>query len=86
MEPDPNMEYEYMVLKPGSSQVSIGLRNYSCHKVMVPAKSIIAANVVPHFLAPNLDNETTLKQFEKCWEQLQTQEDVGQFTNPEVPE
>ena len=27
-----------------------------------------------------------LKQFEKCWEQLQTQEDVGQFTNLEVPE
>ena len=57
---------------------------------MVPAKSIIAkvtaANVVPHSLAPNLDNETTLKQFEKCWEQLQTQENVGQPTNLKVPE
>ena len=58
VEPDPDKEYEsvipihrYMVLKPGSSQVSIGLRNHSCHKVTVPAKSIIAkvttANVVP---------------------------------------
>ena len=49
VEPDPDREYEsmapihgYMVLKPGSSRVSIGLRNYSCCKVMVPAKSIIA--------------------------------------------
>ena len=70
VEPDPDREYEsvapihgYMVLKLGSSPVSIGLQNYSCCKVTVPAKSIIAkvsaANVVPHSLAPNLDNETT---------------------------
>ena len=81
VEPDPDREHEsvapihgYTVLKPGSSRVSIGLRNYSCCKVTVPAKSIIAkvtaANVVPHSLAPNLDNETTLKQFEQCREQL----------------
>ena len=80
----------YTVLKPGSSRVSIGLRNHSCRKVTVPAKSIIAkvtaANVVPHSLAPNLDNETMLKQFEKCQEQLQTQENVGQSANPQVPE
>ena len=77
VEPDPDREYEsmapiygYTVLKPGSSQVSIGLQNYSCCKVTVPAKSIIAkvsaANVVPPSLAPNLDNEATLKQFEQC--------------------
>ena len=57
---------------------------------MVPAKSIIArvsaANVVPHSLAPNLDNETMLKQFEQCQEQLQTQENVGQPIDPKVPE
>ena len=57
---------------------------------MVPAKSIIAkvttANVVPHSLAPSLDNETMLKQFETCQDQLQTQENVGQPINPEVPE
>ena len=97
VEPDPDKEYEsmipihgYMVLKPGSSRVSIGLRNDSCHKVTVPAKSIIAkvttANVVPHSLAPNLDNETILKQFEKCRNQLQTQENVSQTANPKVPE
>ena len=79
--PDPEREYEsiapfhgYTVLKPGSSRVSIGLRNYSCCKVMVPAKSIIvkvsAANVVPHSLTPNLDKKTTLKQLEQCQEQL----------------
>ena len=56
----------------------------------VPAKSIIAkvsaANVVPHFLAPNLDNETTLKQFEQCQLQLQTPENVSQLLDPKVPE
>ena len=72
VEPNPDMEYEsvapihgYMVLKPGSSRVSIGLQNYSCCKVMVPAKSIVAkvsaANVVPHSLPPSLDNEAMLK-------------------------
>ena len=97
VEPDPDKEYEsvipihgYTVLKPGSSRVSIGLQNYSCHKVTVPAKSIIAkvttANVVPYSLAPNLDNETMLKQFEKCQEQLQTQGNDGQSANPKVPE
>ena len=77
VEPDPDRDYGsvipihgYTVLKPESSRVSIGLQNYSCCKVTVPAKSIIAkvttANVVPHSLAPNLDKETMLKQFEKC--------------------
>ena len=37
-------------------------------------------------MAPNLDNETTLKQFEQCREQLQTQENVGQPVDPKVPE
>ena len=66
------------------------MQNYSCHQVTVPAKSIIAkisaANVVPHSLAPNLNNEATLKQFEQCQEQLQTQENVGQPINLKVPE
>ena len=59
-------------------------------RVMVPAKSIIAkvtsANVVPHSLALNLDKETMFKQFEKCQEQLQIKENVGQSVNPKVPE
>ena len=80
----------YTVLKLESSRVSIGLQNYSCCKVTVPAKTIMTkvstANVVPHSLAPNLANETMLKHFEQCREQLQTQENVGQPINPKVPE
>ena len=71
VEPDPNEEYEsvipihgYMTLKPGSSRVSIGSRNHSCRKVTVNAKTniakVTAANVVPHSLAPNLENEDML--------------------------
>ena len=89
VEPDPNKDYEsvslihgYTVLKLGSSRVSVGLRNFSCRKVTIPAKSIIAkvtaANVVPHSLAPNLDSETTL-------EQLQNQDKNVQSETPEVP-
>ena len=66
------------------------VQNYSCCKVMVPAKSIIAkvsaANVVPRSLPPSLDNEAMLKQFEQCQEQLQTQENVSQSVDPKVLE
>ena len=37
-------------------------------------------------MAQNLDNKTTLKQFEQCWEQLQISENVGQPVDPKVPE
>ena len=85
VEPDPDKDYEsiipihgYTVLKPGSSHVFIGLRNYSCQKITVQAKSVIAkiaaANVVPHSLAPNLDNEEMLKQFTQYQEQSQSDE------------
>ena len=68
VEPDPDKCYEsvipihgYTVLKPGSSRVSVGLRNHSCHKITIAAKSIVAkikaANVVPHSLAPNVEIE-----------------------------
>ena len=66
VEPNPNKDYEsiipihgYTTLKPGSSRVSIGLRNHSCRRVTINAKTIIAkvtaTNVVPHSLAPNLE-------------------------------
>ena len=42
--------------------------------------------MVPHSLAPNLDNETTLKQFEQCQEQLQTPENVSPPIDLKVPE
>ena len=85
VKPDSDKDYEsvipihgYTVLKPGSSHVSIGLRNHSCQKITVQAKSVIAkmavANMVPHSLAPNLDNEETLKQFMQYQEQSQSNE------------
>ena len=91
VEPDPDKDYKsvipihgYTVLKPGSSRVSIGLRNHSCHKVTVQAKSIVAkvsaANVVPHSLASNLNNEDMFKQFKKYQDQLQSCETTDQST------
>lgn len=45
----------YSQLKPGSSKVSVGLRNYSCRTVTIRAKSVVAtisaANVIPGKLA-----------------------------------
>ena len=89
VEPDPDRDYEsvipihgYTILKPGSSCVSIGLRNHSCCRVTVQAKSIVAkvsaANVVPHSLAPNLNNEDMYKQFQKYQDQLQSCETTDQ--------
>ena len=73
VEPDPDRNYEsvipihgYTVLKPGSSRVSVGLRNHSCRKITIAAKSIVAkvtaANMVPHSLAPNVETEDELAQ------------------------
>ena len=94
VEPDPNKDYESMIpihgyttLKPGSSRVSIGLRNHSCRKVTVNAKTIIAkvtaANVVPHSLAPNLENEDMLGQYEACGKQLQDSKNNPQPDSPQ---
>ena len=98
VKPNPNKDYEavipihgYTMLKPGSSRVSIGLRNHSCHAVTLNAKTIIAkviaANVVPHSLAPNLENEDMLEQYEACKKQLQDFENNTQSDGlkPEKP-
>ena len=58
------------MLKPGSSRVSVGIRNLSYRKVTIPAKSTIAkiaaVNIVPHSYAPNIENNEQLQQgFEK---------------------
>ena len=45
----------YSMLKPGSSRVSIGLRNLSCRSMTI--KSVAAANLVPMSMAPNLEGE-----------------------------
>ena len=63
VESDPKREYGavipingYTMLKPGSSRVSIGIRNISCQCVTILAKTVIAkiaaANVVPHSYTP----------------------------------
>ena len=73
VESDPQIKYEavipingYTVLKPGSSRVSVGIRNISCKSIMILAKTIIAkvtaANVVPHSYAPNVENNEQLQQ------------------------
>ena len=49
------------MLKPGSSRVSIGIQNFSCRLVTIPAKlnfaKIAAANVVPHSYAPVVESD-----------------------------
>ena len=51
----------YSTLKPGSSRVSIGLRNLSCKSVTIKPKTIVAevaaANTVPILIAPKLKGE-----------------------------
>ena len=59
----------YTVLKPGSSRVSIGIRNISCRSVTIPAKAVVAkisaANVVSHSYAPNVENNEQLQKLSK---------------------
>ena len=82
VEPDLSKKYEaaipihgYTMLKPGSSRVSVGIRNLSCRKITIPAKStlakIAAANIVPHSYAPNIENNKQLQQEFKNYQQQQ---------------
>ena len=64
----------YTVLKPGSSKVPASIRNLSCRKITIPTKLIIAkvvaANIVPHSYAPNIESSEQLQhEFEKCQQQ-----------------
>ena len=76
VESDPERVYSgaipingYTVLKPGSSRVSIGIRNISCQSVTIPAKTVVAkiaaANVVPHSYAPNIESNEQLQRLSK---------------------
>ena len=57
------------MLKPGSSRVSIGIRNISCQSVTIPAKTVVvkiaAANVVHHSYALNVGNNEQLQRLSK---------------------
>ena len=94
VEPNPSKKYKaaipihgYTVLKPGSSGVSVGIRNLSCRKATVPTRLIIAkvaaANIVPHSYAPNVENNEQLQQeFGKY--QQQQEETVLDETTPKT--
>ena len=71
VESDPKRDYSgailingYTVLKPGSSCVSVGIRNSSCQSVTIPAETVIAkiaaANEVPHSYAPDVESNEQL--------------------------
>ena len=65
------------MLKPGSSRVSVGIRNLGCRKIAVTTKLIIAkvaaANIVTHSYVPNVANNEQLQQeFEKYQQQEET--------------
>ena len=62
----------YSTLKPGSSRVSVGLRNISCKSVTTKLKTVVAkvmaANVVSFSVAPNLEGEGK-KELKKQYEE-----------------
>ena len=93
VESDPKRDYGaaipingYTMLKPGSSHVSVGIRNISCQCVTVSAKTVIAkiaaANVVPHSYAPNVNNEQLQKLSKLGSENISIN---GKNTEPEIP-
>ena len=67
----------YSELKPGSSRVSIGLRNFSCRSVTLRPKMVVAkvsvANIVPFSVAPNLEGEVKEELREQYQEQVDSQ-------------
>ena len=67
----------YSELKPGSSRVSIGLRNFSCRSVTLRPKTVVAkvsaANIVPFSVAPNLEGEEKEELREQYQEQVDSQ-------------
>ena len=93
VESDPKRDYGaailingYTVLKPGSSRVSVGIRNISCQCIMVLAKTVIAkiaaANVVPHSYAPNVNNKQLHKLSKLGSENIFIN---GKNIEPEIP-
>ena len=64
----------YYKLRPGSSRVSVGLRNLSCKSVMIRSKMVVAkvsaANMVPLSVAPNLEGKEKEESREQYEEQI----------------
>ena len=82
----------YSELKPRSSRVSIGLRNFSCRSVTLRPKTVLAkvsaANIVPFSVAPNLKGEEKEELREQYQEQvaLQTVQDILNQGDSQVSE
>ena len=80
----------YSTLKPGSSRVSIGLRNLSCKSVTVKPKTIVAevaaANIVPILIAPKLEGEEKQDLRKEYEEQIDAKkiEDLEQVKEPKL--
>ena len=83
MEASENFKHEavkpictYSELRPGSSRVSVGLRNLSC-KSMIRSKMVVAkvsaANIVPLSVAPNLEGKEKEELREQYEEQIDSQ-------------
>ena len=80
----------YSTLKPGSSRVSIGLRNLSCKSVTVKPKTVVAevaaANIVPISIAPKLEGEEKQDLKKEYEEQIDAKrlEDLEQVKEPKL--
>ena len=80
----------YSTLKPGSSRVSVGLRNISCKSVTIKSvvAKVMATNVVPFSVAPNLEGEEKKELKKQYEEQIDSQnvQDVKDQHNVQAPE
>ena len=94
VESDPKREYSaaipingYTVLRPESSQVSIGIRNFSCQCVMILAKTVIAkvaaANVVPHSYILKVESDAHVRRL--CALNFKNMSADNHNTEPEGP-
>ena len=75
------------MLRPGSSRVSVGIRNISCQCVMIPAKTVIAkvaaANVVPLSYALKVESDAHLQRL--CELNFKNVSTDSHHTEPEGP-
>ena len=80
VESDPKKNYDatipingYTVLKPGSSRVSVGIRNISCQCITIPAKTIIAkVAAAMWFLTPMLQTLKIMNSYNECMKPIPT--------------
>ena len=82
----------YSKLRPGSSTVSIGLRNLSCKSVTLRPRTVVAkvsaANIVPFSVVPNLEGKKKGELREQYEDQIDSQMiwDIENQEDNQVPE